>query len=63
MLNVMNPQYSNRLCRQINLMNKLFNMRGFARYQGQRHNAADVHIWTINVHVQLELLADGLDVL
>ncbi len=44
-------------------MNKLFNMRGFARHQGQRHNAADVHIWTINVHVQLELLADGLDVL
>ena len=31
--------------------------------QCQRHNPTDVHIRPVNVHVQFELFADGLDVL
>ena len=31
--------------------------------QCQRHNSADVHIWPVDVHVELEFFADGLDVL
>lgn len=32
------------------------------RCQGQRYNTADVHIGTINMHIKLQLLANGLDV-
>jgi len=31
-------------------------------YQRQRHNAADMHIRAIYVHIELELLANSLDV-
>ena len=33
------------------------------RYKRQRYNPRDVHIWTIDMHVELELLAYSFDVL
>lgn len=44
-------------------MDKFLDMRRLSGHQGQRHDTTDVHIWTINMHVQLELLSNGLDVL
>lgn len=44
------------------LVNKLFNLSFFAS-QCQGHNSTDVHIWPVNMHVQFELLTDGLDIL
>ena len=35
----------------------------FLASQCQGHNPTDVHVWPVDVHVQFELLADGLDVL
>ena len=43
-------------------MNELLNL-GFLSSQCQRHNATDMHIWPIDVHVKLKLLTDGFDVL
>lgn len=34
-----------------------------SRDEGQRHDATDVHIWTVDVHIELQLLADRFDVL
>ena len=31
--------------------------------QSQGHDAANVHIWAVHMHVQLELLTNSLDVL
>ena len=44
------------------LMNKF---RDMSLLPGQRqgYNSTDVHIWAVNMHVQFELFADGLDVL
>lgn len=44
-------------------MNKFLDVRCLTRYQSQGHDTADVHIWAIHMHVQLELLANGFDVL
>lgn len=44
------------------LMNKFRDM-SLLPSQCQGHNSTDVHIWAVNVHVQFELFADGLDVL
>src|SRR5271156_6078283 len=37
--------------------------RALLPQERERHNTADVHLWAIDVHVQLELLAHRLDVL
>ena len=36
---------------------------GFLASQCQGHNSTDMHVWSVDVHVQFELLADCLDVL
>ena len=36
---------------------------GLLAQQGQRHDTRDVHLGAVNVHVEAELNADGLDVL
>lgn len=43
-------------------MNKLRDM-SLLPSQCQGHNSTDVHIWAVNMHVQFELFANGLDVL
>ena len=43
-------------------MNKLLDV-SLLSSQCQGHNSTDVHIWPVNMHVQFELFADGLDVL
>ena len=43
-------------------MDELLDMGSLAT-QGQGHDAANVHIWAIHVHGQLELLTNSLDVL
>lgn len=55
--------FTNRLInKKIILMNKFLNM-SLLSSQCQWHNSTDVHIWAVNMHVQFELFADGLDVL
>ena len=44
------------------LVNKLLDV-SLLPCQCQRYNAADVHIWPVDMHVQFELFADSLDVL
>ena len=35
----------------------------FLASQCQGHNSTDVHVWPVDVHIQFELLTDGLDIL
>ena len=43
-------------------MDELLNMGSLAT-QCQGHDAANVHIWAVHVHGQLELLTNSLDIL
>lgn len=46
------------------LMSKfLYRSLVFAWNQGQRHNAAHMHVRTVDVHIELELFSDSLDIL
>ena len=44
-------------------VSKFFDVRRLARYQSQGDDTADMHVWTIDVHIQLKFLADGFDIL
>lgn len=44
------------------LMNKLLNV-SFLPSKCQGHNSTDMHVWPVDMHIQFELFADGLDIL
>ena len=44
-------------------MHKLLNLTRLTWHQRQRYNSRHVHIWAINMHIKLELLANSFNVL
>lgn len=54
--------FANRLMNKNHLVNKLLDV-SFLASQCQGHDSADMHIWPVNMHIQFELLTDGLDIL
>ena len=44
-------------------MHEFRNLARLPRHQRQRHDSGDVHLRPEDVHVELQLFADGLDVL